>query len=54
MKIKVAYSGQAESGKMLEVGEEVEYVGHVPGGGVAVLLDGVKEYVSPYCFNEFR
>lgn len=56
MALTMTIDRQAEthSGKTLPAGTVGKYDGHVPGGMVRVIIDGVPEIVHPAAIKELR
>lgn len=55
MKLTVVAVGVTENEKRLEVGDEVIYVSHIPGGMVKIKLpNGEIDVAHPGCFKELR
>ncbi len=53
MKMTTDRLGVTEKGRKVPVGTTVEYLGHVPGGMVAVRFeDGTEDVMHPMCFKQ--
>ncbi len=53
--LTVSHKGETELGTTLNVGDVVEYRGHIPGGMVSIVLPhGEKDIAHPLCFKELR
>lgn len=55
MKMTSDKEGVTETGRRVEAGTTVEYLGHVVGGMVRVRLpDGTEDVMHPHCFKVLR
>lgn len=51
--LHVVNSGMTEKGNLLQPGEVVGYLGHIPGGNVRIrLTDSTEDTAHPLCFKE--
>lgn len=54
-KLLVTAVGVTENEVRLEIGQEVDYLGHIPGGMVKIKLpDGTEDVAHPGCFKELQ
>lgn len=54
LELHVVAEGETENKASLKPGMVVEYKGHIPGGNVAIVLDGKRDVAHPLCFDELR
>ena len=52
--LSVIARGETRNKVVLEPGMVVEYCGHIPGGNVAIKIDGKSDEAHPFCFKELR
>jgi hypothetical protein len=53
--LNVVAKGETELGTILNIGDKVEYLGHIPGGMVKIKLPhGETDIAHPGCFKELR
>ncbi len=55
LELNVSHKGETEKGLPLQIGDKVEYIGHIPGGMVKIkTLAGNEDIAHPLCFKELR
>lgn len=55
LELNTVHKGETENGRKLNVGDVVEYLGHIGGQCVKIKFpDGTVDEAHPLCFREMR